>query len=209
MLIFFGLGNNEEKYFNTKHNAGRKVLEKLIEKQELNLQKGEKFYFAKTKWQDLEVVYLYSTGYMNLSGEALYSYLNYYKIKINPNHDTLVVLQDDSDQIEDNNKLVLGGGTAGHRGIDSIYKHLNTLNYSKENIWRLKIGIRPEQNILKSETFVLSHFSNIDEVNITNLVDLIEKNKSNFTSGSWDKIQQSFNTKIIKNPPLTVLKNPL
>jgi peptidyl-tRNA hydrolase, PTH1 family len=155
MLVIYGLGNNESKYLYTKHNAGRVVLEKIATTLGLSFQKKDKFAFAATKINGQEVYLIYSLGYMNLSGEPLSAFCKYFKLDFKAQDSNLVILQDDSDQIESRLKLLPGGGSAGHHGINSIYQYLLNLKIPQEQIWRLKIGIRPPENKLRSETFVL------------------------------------------------------
>ena len=200
MLIFYGLGNNEEKYLKTKHNAGRLVIENLANLEGLNFQKGDKYFFSKTKWGKQDVVFLYSSGYMNLSGEPLASFLKYFKYDLSQNSDFLVVVQDDSDQIQGSNKLLPGGGTAGHKGIDSIYKQILNFKLDLNRLWRLKIGIRPLSNTQKSETFVLSALNPEEIQNISHLAFKIEQNKALFESENFEKIQQIINTKLSSIP---------
>ena len=195
MIVFFGVGNNENKYFKTKHNAGRVLLENLAELDGLAFQKAQKYSYCKTKWGNQDVYFVFSNGYMNLSGEALNGFLKYFKLELSGLDDFLVVLQDDSDQIEGNNKFVLGGGSAGHRGIDSINKHLLSFKLHISRLWRLKVGIRPHLNTLKSETFVLNSLSDLDNQNINLLTRLIYSNKTHFESLSFEKIQMLINTK--------------
>ena len=195
MIIFYGLGNNEDKYLHTKHNAGRLLVENLAHLSGLNFQKGDKYFFTKTKWGTQEVVFLYSSGYMNLSGEPLTSFLKYFKYDLSQDSDFLVVVQDDSDQLQGNNKMLIGGGTAGHRGVDSIYKHIPNFKLDLNRLWRLKIGIRPIGNTQKSETFVLSALNPIEIQNTSNLTNVLEQNKDLFANVSFEKIQNIVNTK--------------
>ena len=207
MFIFFGLGNNEQKYLQTKHNAGRIIVENLSKIWNLEFKKQKNFHW--TKYQNLsksgqsqqnkqnlqlkiapeniysinpkntnleylknvlDKFYLgYSDGFMNNSGEVLQSFCNYYKL--NQKNCQIIILQDDSDQLIGNFKLSIGGGTAGHNGIISIYKH-----FDKEKIWRLKIGIRPIDNKLKSETFVLSGIEEIERENLGKISSKISQN---------------------------------
>jgi PTH1 family peptidyl-tRNA hydrolase len=158
MLIFYGLGNNEAKYLHTKHNAGRLVLEDFAKKLGVEFKSNKNFSWLKTSFNSTQEVYLaYSAGYMNHSGQALNDFLQYFKLPTKSKDFHLIILQDDSDQVEGNLKFLPGGGTAGHNGIEDIYGHLKTWGLDKDKIWRLKIGIRPSENRLKSETFVLKN----------------------------------------------------
>ena len=114
-----------------------------------------------------EFYLVYSMGFMNNSGEVLQDFCSYYKLK----KAQIIVLQDDSDQFIGNYKLTLGGGSAGHNGIISVYKH-----FDQSKIWRLKIGIRPPENRAKSETFVLSRLENVEEENLDKLTTKISQN---------------------------------
>lgn len=194
MIILYGLGNNEEKYLNTKHNIGRKVLEIIAQKNGLNFSLKNKVYEVSFKKNGENVKLIYSSDFMNTSGVNLREYLRYQNLE----RDTrIMVLQDDSDQKEGNLKLVNKGGSAGHRGIDSINRENFIL---KDTYLRLKIGIRPEMNRLKSETFVLSKMTQLDEKTVQETVKIIlDSEFLNFlNSGQIDKATTLVNsTKIL------------
>jgi peptidyl-tRNA hydrolase, PTH1 family len=194
MIVFFGLGNNEEKYLQTKHNIGRLLVEEITAKKfsQSNWVKGENYLFSKYRISDKSAYFLLSLRYMNTSGSVLTSFVNYYKL--NSADLRLVVFQDDSDQLEGRKKLVSGGGSAGHRGIDDIYRHLLGLRVSPEQVWRLKIGIRPPGNRLKSETFVLKKINQGDKQTIAKLAESVANNLSLFISADLDKLQNIINS---------------
>lgn len=181
-MIIYGLGNNEVKYLDTRHNVGRLVTEglcggKFSTKQSYMYAKDNNFY------------YLLSSGYMNNSGSPLVEFINYFKII----DEMLLVVQDDSDLHEGSVKIVQGGGAGGHRGIQSIYNHIVSAKIDNNNIWRVRIGIRPIQNTEKSETFVLKNNSQI----ITKIVSELVKDLKSLFEYSEDmiKIQQEINSK--------------
>jgi len=190
MLLFYGLGNNEAKYLLTKHNLGRLVLENIVDKLNGKFELSAKVSFYKHVFENDEIAYfVYSNGYMNTSGEALDSFLKYYKIDASSPDFKLIILHDDSDQIEENFKFLPAGGSAGHRGIGDIYRHLPSLNLDINNIWRLKIGIRPANNKLKSETFVLNR-SPENELEFANQLGSKLFDKINLlVDGNFDKFQ--------------------
>jgi PTH1 family peptidyl-tRNA hydrolase len=195
MLIFYGLGNNEAKYLQTKHNVGRLVLESLAAKMEVTWQKQSAFSFAKTEVDDAPIYFLFSNGYMNVSGQPFQAFVKYYKLDLSAESSNLMVLQDDSDQQEGQVKLLPGGGSGGHKGIQSIYDHSVSLGLTADRVWRLKIGIRPPQNRQKSETFVLSRLSQTDEELISKLGAKIYELLPRFVAGELSKIQTELNTK--------------
>jgi peptidyl-tRNA hydrolase, PTH1 family len=196
MLIIFGLGNNEEKYLNTKHNIGRVVLEKWANLYEhTGFKRKNGFFAARVDSLEVPVYFVYPTGYMNVSGEALSDFARFFKVNKKDTH--LLVLQDDSDQKEGNWKLVQGGRSAGHKGIDSIHKHILGIEVDPDNLWRLKIGIRPELNTEKSLTFVLKRLSQIDDKTVEKLTELCVKNFIPMINNDWSKAQNIINTEKI------------
>lgn len=152
-IWIYGIGNVGEKYSQTKHNIGRIIVERLAKQMNVGWKKASNFVdTAEVSSQNVKLIFLRSLGYMNESGKPLRTYLEYRKSEILP---LILIVQDDSDQLVGHAKLTIGGGTAGHWGIDSIYKEM--LNYaSSQDFLRLKIGVRPDLNRSKSETFVLS-----------------------------------------------------
>jgi peptidyl-tRNA hydrolase, PTH1 family len=193
MLIIFGLGNNEEKYLNTKHNIGRKIVENWANMYEhTGFKRKNGFIAARMDSLEIPIYFVFPTGYMNFSGEALSDFARFFKI--NKKDTQLLVLQDDSDQKEGNWKLVQGGRSAGHRGIDSIHKHILAIEVDPDNLWRLKIGVRPEQNTEKSLTFVLKRFSQIDDQTISKLTEMCLKQTTAMIKNDWSKVQNVVNT---------------
>ena len=89
------------------------------------------------------------TTFMNLSGEAVRSVMDYYKIQL---EDVLVVYDDLSLELG-KIRFRANGSDGGHNGIKSVIQHLGS-----KDVARLKIGIGPQPNI-PSEVFVLQNFS--------------------------------------------------
>ncbi len=190
MILLFGLGNNETKYLNTKHNIGRLVVEKLSSEWGLSFVENQNCHVAKNS-KDMWLVY--SDGYMNNSGEPLSKLIKYYKIQ--PNNCTIIIIQDDSDQNSGGVKLIAGGGTAGHNGIISCYQHLASLGFEQKDIWRLKIGIRPLGNKLKSENFVLSANTREDSETVAVVAKEIKSNINFLMEKNWNRLQTKLNRK--------------
>jgi peptidyl-tRNA hydrolase, PTH1 family len=193
MLIIYGLGNNEEKYLKTKHNIGRVVLENLAQKYEIQpFQKKNLYSFAKLSG-NIDVYFLYSNGYMNTSGEPLLQFLKYQNLDTKDTQ--ILIIHDDSDQISGTWKLVNGGRSGGQKGIDNIHKHLINTQIAESNIWRLKIGIRPENNVEKSEHFVLKPLSQQEDKSIDKIIKLCFKQVENMSQNNWNIAQNHLNTK--------------
>lgn len=151
MKLIIGLGNFENKYLFTRHNAGFMAVDffVLANSQQFKTEKKLKSEIAKFKFNGEDLIVIKPLTYMNLSGEAAIATMNFYKIEPK---DILVVYDDialDLGVLRFRSK----GSDGGHNGIKSIIQHLGTDNFD-----RLKIGIGPQPNI-PSEAYVLQNFT--------------------------------------------------
>ena len=87
---------------------------------------------------------------MNLSGEAVGKFYDYFEIDI----EDILIIYDDLDTKTANFKLKAKGSSGGHNGIKSIISHLGTEKFN-----RLKIGIDRPTPPMKVVDYVLGRFS--------------------------------------------------
>lgn len=154
MKLIVGLGNPGKEYENTRHNIGYMVLNNYLENVKWKNDKFASIY--KTKINNEDVLFIKPTTFMNLSGEAVSYYVNYYKITLKD----ILIIQDDMDLELGMLRLKTDSSSGGHNGIKNIIDHLNTKNFL-----RLKFGIsKPKYDVID---FVLSKF-NQDELKIIN-----------------------------------------
>ena len=151
MKLLVTLGNPGAKYKMTRHNAGFMFADMLAQKYSLEFSLNSKFDAEITKGNicDTQVMIAKPQTYMNLSGQSVRKIMNFYKIDIN---DLFVVFDDIS--------LNLGvirfrakGSDGGHNGVKSVI-----LETGSDKFNRLKFGIGPQPQYMKSESFVLSNF---------------------------------------------------
>lgn len=138
-ILIVGLGNPGEKYCQTLHNIGFKVVEELASRHGWPWKAERQFraQVAKGVIFDTNYILLKPETYMNLSGEAVKSYLSYYQI---PAEKVLVVV-DDADLPFGHLKMKPFGGSGGQKGLENIKKELLTDQFK-----RIKLGIgRPTQ----------------------------------------------------------------
>jgi PTH1 family peptidyl-tRNA hydrolase len=195
MLYFYGLGNNDQQYFGTKHNLGRELVEELGKELHAIWKQVKGLYVGKSG----EVELWYSSAFMNHSGVKMMDYLDYRKLEFQE-EDLLIIVQDDSDQISGNVKLTQAGGSAGHRGINDIYKYIPNSGLSMDQVWRLKIGIRPPENKLRSETFVLHRSTDEEKRLVKELSKTILKNLDLFKQKELNKLQTVIHTQFQDKP---------
>lgn len=138
MKLIVGLGNPGERYERTRHNLGFMVLEQFlknyepVEKTVWEDNKKFKADLAEINWENERVILAKPTTHMNNSGMAVKLAISYWQLAIGD----LWVLHDDIDLPLGKMKIRLGGGSAGHKGVDSIIKSLGT-----DKFVRFRLGI--------------------------------------------------------------------
>ena len=154
MKLIVGLGNPGSEYENTRHNVGFSFLDYYLKfkKYSVNWKKDFNGEYFSTTIEGEKVFFLKPLTYMNLSGECISKFMNYYHISM----DDLLVVSDDLDLFIGNFKLKLNGSSGGHNGLKSIENCLSSSNYK-----RLKIGIS-KNNQIDTKDYVLGKFSKND-----------------------------------------------
>ena len=136
--IVVGLGNPGEKYKNTRHNVGFRVMANLAAKYNYKINRlahkalTEKVALPLPSGETAGVLLMMPQTYMNLSGEAVGEAARYYKIE--PDH--VLVVYDDVSLPEGHIRIRAKGSAGGHNGIKSLIQHLGT-----EVFPRIKIGV--------------------------------------------------------------------
>ena len=184
MKLIVGLGNPGREYENTRHNVGFDVIDRYIELKKLGELK-EKFQglYLKTNVGNEKVIFLKPQKYMNLSGEVVRQYVNFFKVEI---HDILII-HDDLDQTIGKIKLKQNSSSGGHNGIKDIEKNLGTKEYK-----RLKIGI---SNDKKQDTkdYVLGKFSKEDRLLIDSSINKCMNIIDDYFQISFNELMNKYN----------------
>ena len=192
MKIFVGLGNPGAEYAKTKHNVGFMLADKLAE--DLGVENWKNNFnalVAETFFEGEKILIVKPQTFMNNSGEAVGSLVNFYKIST----EDLTVAHDDMDLPAGMIRLRPKGSGGGHHGVESIIQHLG----GEKNFARVRIGIgRPPQNRTVIN-HVLSNFNAEDSEKISAaLEELLPAVKSIFSNGI-DYAMNKFNPKKLKN----------
>lgn len=184
MKLIVGLGNPGKEYENTRHNVGFEIIDKYLKKYNLDANKS-KFdgLYVDTIIHDEKVIFLKPQKYMNLSGEVVKKYIDYFKINI----DDMLIIHDDLDQELGKIKLKENSSSGGHNGIKDIEKNIGTKNYK-----RLKIGISNNKKI-DTKDYVLGHFSKEDRKILNNSIDTCQNIIDDFFILNFDRLMGKYN----------------
>ncbi|MDF9407717.1 aminoacyl-tRNA hydrolase [Pelotomaculum isophthalicicum JI] len=152
MKLIVGLGNPGSEYAKTRHNIGFMVVDRLAPV--LGVTVGKKLFKALVGQGQINgerVVLAKPQTYMNLSGDAVGALLNWFKLTASD----LLVIYDDLDLRCGKLRLRPGGGSGGHRGMQSIIRAIGTDSFP-----RVRVGIgRPPEPGYETIDYVLGHFS--------------------------------------------------
>ena len=186
MKLIVGLGNPGKEYENTRHNIGYITLEKCSKKYNFEFNKN-KFTgsYGETIINDEKYLFLLPEKYMNLSGEVVRDYVNYFKIDI----DDILIISDDLDMETGKVKLKPNGSSGGHNGLKNIELHLGTSNYK-----RLKIGIA-NNKYMDTKDYVLGRFSKEEMELIDQATDKAVDAIKEFSMISYDRLMSKYNSK--------------
>jgi len=133
MKLIVGLGNPGDKYVDTRHNTGFKVIDSLAETLGINVEK-RKFgsRFGTGEFANNKLILLKPLQFMNRSGQAVATAAGFYKINVGE----LMVITDDMDLEPGRIRLRAKGSAGGHNGLADIIEKLGTYEFS-----RCRIGI--------------------------------------------------------------------
>ena len=148
MYLIVGLGNPEPEYSKTRHNMGFDVINKLAEKYNIDVKK-EKFnlFYWKETIESEKVILVKPQTYMNLSGEAVIQYANFYKIE----PENIIIIYDDIDIETGITKIRKKGGPGTHNGMKSVVHELNTTEFP-----RIRVGTGSKEKITDLIGYVIS-----------------------------------------------------
>ncbi|MBD5445753.1 MAG: aminoacyl-tRNA hydrolase [Mycoplasma sp.] len=184
-FLIVGLGNPGDKYKFTKHNAGFLVIDKILEKLNLVLDK-EKFsgWYTKYKIENKEVFICKPYTYMNNSVFFIFNICNFFKIPI----ENILVIYDDIDTEIGNLRIRLKGSSGGQNGMKGIIQTFGT-----ENIKRIRIGIgNPKGRNLAD--YVLSNFSNSEKIIVDKVFDRAADAALFFLKEDFEKVISKYNS---------------
>lgn len=184
MKLIVGLGNPGKEYENTRHNVGFMCIDKILnnlEEKKYQQKFGGLFYIE--NFNNEKVLFLKPQKYINLSGEVIRDFVNFYKINI----DDILIICDDLDTSIGKYKLKPQGSSGGHNGLKNIELHLSTQKYK-----RLKIGIGNNKNI-DTKDYVLGKLSNIDKEKLFPIIDNVKNIIKDFLLLDYDKVMNKYN----------------
>lgn len=184
MKLIVGLGNPGREYEKTRHNIGFMCIDKVANyfNVDFNMNKYNGMY-AQFNYNGEKVILLKPLKYMNLSGEVVRDFVNFFKIDIND----ILIICDDLDTSVGTYRLRYKGSSGGHNGLKNIELHLNSKDYK-----RIKIGISNNKN-MDTKDYVLGKFSKEDMDLINPIIDKMPNIIDDYLNLSFDNVMSKYN----------------
>lgn len=146
--LIAGLGNPGPEYAETRHNAGFRFLDLLLEGRGITLRGESRFSgrVAKAGIGGRDVWLIAPDTFMNHSGDAVGKLARFYKIPVGE----ILVVHDELDLPPGVARLKVGGGDGGHNGLKDVTEKLGSGDYA-----RLRLGIGRPAASAQVVSFVL------------------------------------------------------
>jgi len=184
--LIVGLGNIGEKYADTRHNIGFKVLDAFAEKENLIFETQKLGDLTTFKLKGKTMIFLKPSTYMNLSGKAVLYWLTKEKIPL----ENLLVITDDLNLPFGNIRLKTKGSDGGHNGLKDIQETLKTINYN-----RFRFGISDAFSKGRQVDYVLGEWSTEESEKLKERLDTSIKLIKSFVLEGINIAMNTFNGK--------------
>ncbi|MBO5506021.1 MAG: aminoacyl-tRNA hydrolase [Clostridia bacterium] len=186
MYLIAGLGNPGREYAGTRHNVGYETLDAVAAKYDIKINKSKfRGEYGEGFIEGEKVILVKPLTYMNLSGECIREFLNFYKI----DNENLIVIYDDISLPLGKMRIRPKGSAGGHNGIKNIIYQTGS-----EVFPRIKIGVgAPEHEDYDLKDYVLGKISKAEtEVLIKTAIDAASAVGVIIKNGT-DKAMSQFN----------------
>lgn len=184
--LIVGLGNIGEKYENTRHNIGFKILDYFCSKEEVSFTTDKLADRAEYKLKGRLFVFIKPSTYMNLSGKAVQYWLQKENIPL----ENLLVITDDLNLSFGTLRIKTKGSDGGHNGLKNIQEKLGTTNYN-----RFRFGISDSFSKGRQVDYVLGEWTDEEQEKLTERLSKSTEIIKSFVLSGINNTMNSFNGK--------------
>ena len=185
MKLVIGLGNPGKEYENTRHNVGYMFLDYITNNAKFLVNKKMLAMEYETVINREKVLFIKPTTFMNMSGEAVSKYAQFYKVDLAD----ILVIQDDLDMDTGKYKLLYNRGDGGHNGIKNIIANLGSKAFL-----RLKIGISKAD--IETKDYVLGNLNAEEKKIILKTFESLKEFILDYVSLNKDLLMGKYNSHV-------------
>ncbi len=169
MKLIVGLGNPGSRYSETRHNAGRMLVERIASRHSLKFSKKSALgaSLVSFDWDGEPAAIAYPETFVNASGEAVGRLVAHFRIA--PQKDLLIAVDDVAIPFG-TLRMRAKGSSGGHNGLKSIEAVLAGPEYAR---LRLGVGLGKEETAVESplKEYVLAPFTAIEKAKMGSFLD--------------------------------------
>ena len=183
-FLIVGLGNVGEKYANTRHNIGFKILDEVAQENKTTFETEKLGDVATFRVKGRTFILLKPSTFMNLSGKAL----KYWMDKENISLENILVVTDDVNIDFGVIRLKAKGSAGGHNGLKDIQDKLQTQQYA-----RFRFGIGGAYKKGRQVDFVLGEWTKEETSQLIERLPLAAKIITSFGTAGLSNTMNTFN----------------
>ncbi len=184
MKLIVGLGNPGKEYEHTRHNTGFMIIDNYAKKLGVDINKDKyNGLYTDVNVNGEKVILLKPQSYINLSGEVIRKFMDFYKINI----DDILIIHDDLDLEVGTYKIKQKGSSGGHNGLKNIELHLGTQEYK-----RIKIGIS-NNKLIDTKDYVLGKISEDENKKLEEVKSIIMNVLDDYFKVDFNALMNKYN----------------
>ena len=183
-FLIVGLGNIGEKYNNTRHNIGFKILDEIASKENVTFESQKLGSVATFRFKGRTFTLLKPSTYMNLSGKAVKYWMTKEKIPL----ENVMIICDDLNLNFGAIRVKAKGSDGGHNGLKDINAILQTQQYA-----RFRFGVGSEFSKGRQVDFVLGEWDADEQKLMSERLEKSHTLVKSFGTAGLNNTMNSFN----------------
>ena len=185
-FLIVGLGNIGEKYTNTRHNIGFKIVDEVADEHNATFETEKLGDVANFRFKGRTFVLLKPSTFMNLSGKAVKYWMQQEKISI----ENVLIITDDVNIDFGTIRVKAKGSAGGHNGLKDIQEKLNTQQYA-----RFRFGVGGNYSKGRQVDFVLGEWTKEETSQLIERLPTSAKVITSFGTAGLANTMNTFNGK--------------
>lgn len=184
--LIVGLGNPGNKYAETRHNIGFKVVEAFVKEQGSTFKSDKTADVAHAKFKGRTIVLIKPTTFMNLSGKAVNYWMQAEKIPL----ENILVITDDIALPFGKLRMKGKGSDGGHNGLKDIQAVVKSQEYA-----RLRFGVGSDFHKGQQADYVLGEWSEEEKKTLEERISVATEFIKGFTTVGLGLTMTNWNNK--------------
>lgn len=185
-FLIVGLGNIGDKYTNTRHNIGFKIVDEVAEEHNATFETDKLGDVATFRFKGRTFILLKPSTFMNLSGKAVKFWMQKENIAL----ENVLIITDDVNIDFGMIRLKAKGSAGGHNGLKDIQEKLNTQQYA-----RFRFGVGGNYSKGRQVDFVLGEWNKEETSQLIERLPTSAKVVNSFGTAGLANTMNAFNGK--------------